>query len=156
MTWEPGIASENTLLATNTKLDSIVSNAYNSDLDVYEIVEQAPLDQQVLSETLLNAVTSTGASTAVNVQDKSQLAIQYVATGVSSGATLKIQGSNDNSNWADVALKKNDGTFAAGSITISATGTAIYQLEQVGFMYLRANLSARTDGTYTVTLSGRA
>lgn len=133
------------------------SMGYDSTTDSLKMTEQAPVDQQVLDELLLNAVTATGASTDVTVLDKARLTFVVVASSVTTGGTLKFQGSPDGTNYVDIS------TFAAGALTaaasqaISADGTYIFTVDgRVAVKHIRANLSARTDGTYSVYLFGGA
>lgn len=131
--------------------------AYNPTTNAITTTRIDPLDQQVLDDLLLDAVTATGASTAPNVLDKSRLTFVVVASSVTTGGTLKFQGSPDGTNYVDIS------TFAAGALTaaasqgISADGTYIFTVDsRVAIKYIRANLTARTDGTYTVYLFGGA
>jgi hypothetical protein len=142
---------------TIRKLQTVLTGSYNETLGSLETVEQAPVDQQVLDEKLLDAVTATGASTDVNVLDKSRLTIVAYASSVTTGGTLKIQGSPDGTNYADLATFADGNTTGATSQDITADGTYVFTLPStLAIKYIRANLSARTDGTYTVYLYGGA
>ena len=96
-----------------------------------------------ISDPLLNAVTSTGASDAVDVSLYNKLTFHIVASSVTTGGTMKIQGSLDGSNYAEI-----------NSTTVNANGTTEVTFSDVKYKYVRANLTARTDGTYTVTMIG--
>lgn len=89
--------------------------------------------------TLLSAVTSTGASGTVDTYSWSEKTFYVVASSVTTGGTIKIQTSPDNSNWADIAEED-----------ITANGTTEIAVTGMFHRYIRANLSSRTDGTYTV------
>ena len=91
--------------------------------------------------TLLNAVTTTGASASQDVSAYSKKTFHIVATSVSSGATIEIETSNDDSNWVSI-----------NSETIAASGTTEVAVNGYKHVYIRANATARTDGTYTVTM----
>ena len=141
---------------TSDANDVSLSGVTNSTLSALKVIEQAPLDQQVLDETLLDAVTSTGASTDVYTLDKNGITIEITASSVSTGGTIKIQGTSDNTNYGDLGVDDNTGTISQ-SITIDADGTYYYEVVNASSVkYMRANLSSRTDGTYTVKMTGRA
>jgi large exoprotein involved in heme utilization and adhesion len=135
---------------------SIFIAGYNEGVDAVKVVEQAPLDQQVLDELLLNAVTATGASTSVFTLDKQELTVVVVASSVSTGGTLTFQGSPDNINWGTVGTVDNSGTTATTQ-AITGDGVFVFKVVNAGSLkWFRANLTARTDGTYTVYLFARA
>lgn len=94
-----------------------------------------------IEQTLLSAVTSTGASSAVNTSNFKNKTFHIVASSITSGGTMKIQSSLDNSNWADI-----------DTTTVLANGTTEVSFGDIKHTYVRANLTARTDGTYTVTM----
>lgn len=98
--------------------------------------------------TLLNRAVATGASSAVPVETSNKQTFQIKATSVSTGGTMKIQGSIsgiDTDDWSDIA-----------TVTVSADGNTDVAVVGLGYKYMRANLTARTDGTYTVKLLDRA
>jgi hypothetical protein len=92
------------------------------------------------NNTLLSAVTATGAGAVKDLGLRTLDGIRWwiLASAVTTGGTVKIQVSNDGTNWADAATQA---VSANGLLTGTVSGP---------FRYLRANLSARTDGTYTV------
>lgn len=91
--------------------------------------------------TNLDAVTATGAGSAINAAIGDGSSWTITATSVTSGGTVLIQGSLDGTNWA---------TLSTTSVTANGTtGVAITSR----WAYLRANVSGRTDGTYTVKCS---
>ena len=89
--------------------------------------------------TLLNAVTATGASAQVSAARCRLFSFFIAASAVTTGATVKIQALAPDGTWADLS-----------SNAIAANGTTLVQKEGV-FGAVRANITARTDGTYTVT-----
>jgi len=94
-------------------------------------------------QVLLNAVTATGTAEMTVPGDlfAYRKHLFYVmSASVSSGATLRIQAQGVLGNWIDLHVQ-----------TISANGSFAISLEG-GWSAIRANLSARTDGTYTVTV----
>lgn len=97
----------------------------------------------IAERTLLDAVTTTGAGSAWNTSDMETKTIYCVATGATSGGTLAIQTSEDGTNWI---------TIASETVT---TGTKEIAIVGLYHRYIRANLTARTDGTYTVTAIGK-
>ena len=88
---------------------------------------------------LLNAVVATGASAAFIADQFTDHTLFIRATTVTTGATLVWEASPDNVNW-----------HVLQSIAIAATGNTL-QKQQGSFPFMRANITARTDGTYTVT-----
>jgi hypothetical protein len=88
--------------------------------------------------TNLNAVVATGAGAAIDARRSTGSTWQIVATGVTTGGTVKVQGSVDNLSWYDI-----------NTVAVSATGNQKSLVDEP-HPYLRANVSARTDGTYTV------
>lgn len=136
------------------ELLSIVSDNSDDTLSVFKIVEQAPSDQQVLDEHLLDAVTSATSSTAVNVLDKSRIIFSVVASSVTSGFDIAIQGSPDGTNWGAVSIKDKQGT-EAGVVSITADGTYVYKVVDSP-KYIRANITNYSDGTVSAWVQGGA
>jgi len=91
--------------------------------------------------TLLSAVTATGASATKAMEDNSAKTVYIVASAVTSGATFTTDSSPDGTNWVTL-----------NTTTVTANG--VTEIAIVGLLnkYIRVNLSARTDGTYTVYL----
>lgn len=99
----------------------------------------------VAATTSLSAVTSTGAGTAVDLGVAIQQPVMAVlASAVTTGGTIVLQGSLDNTNWYTIA----SGTISANGTTVVAATTP------TPARYLRANLTVRTDGTYTALVAG--
>ena len=88
--------------------------------------------------TNLNAVTSTGAGSSINAAAGDGSTWAIIASSVSSGGTVLIQGSLDGTNWATLSTTS---VGANGTTGVAITGR---------WSFLRANVSARTDGTFTV------
>lgn len=95
----------------------------------------------VTTTTLLSAVAATGASATKAVEDSPNKTVYIVASAVTSGATFTVDASPDGTNWATL-----------NTTTVTANG--VTEIAIVGLLnkYIRVNLSARTDGTYTVYL----
>lgn len=89
----------------------------------------------------LAAVTATGAGAAVTASASGCSVWAITAASITSGGTVKIQGSLDDTNYYDIA-----------SVAVTANGTQYVFVDEPHF-YLRANVTARTDGTYTVKYS---
>ena len=96
--------------------------------------------------TNLDAVTTTTAGSAVRLEDDTHIRVLIKASSVTSGGTVLIQGSDDGgTTW-----------YTVDTTTVSADGTTIVVLDEVDlWQEMRTNLSARTDGTYTTTISRR-
>lgn len=94
--------------------------------------------------TLLNAVTSTGAGTSypkVNIFTSFQA---YGTTSAGSGsADIKIQVSNDDSNWIDL------GTI---SLTLGTTATTDGFASEAPWRYVRGNVDSISGTDASVTL----
>ncbi len=120
----------------------LVIKGYNLSEDALNVLEQAPAGMQTaeyIDTPLLDAVTATGASYSIDVSQYNRVGFNIVASSVSSGATVKIQGSHDGTNWADLDTE-----------SITADGTTDVQVAGK-FKYLRSQISSYTDGTITVT-----
>ena len=89
----------------------------------------------------LNAVVVIGAGLAENTHGHFELTITMIASSVTSGATIDLEGSPDGTNW--VQLTTRDIT-ANGNTADVTTGA---------HRFFRANVTARTDGTYTVWIA---
>ncbi len=116
------------------------SNLSSNAMDA-NIINQALLN--TINVTLLSAVTATGASVATDVSNFNKLTFHIIASSVTTGGTMKIQHSIDGTNYVDVAEE-----------TISANGVKEVAVSDKKYRYVRANLTARTDGTYSVLLFG--
>jgi hypothetical protein len=92
---------------------------------------------------LLNGVTATGASAAIATDQFNDFTFFIRATSVTTGCTLVWEASPDNINWHTVQ-----------SISVLANGNTV-QKQQGSFPFTRANITARTDGQYTVTLTAK-
>jgi len=101
------------------------------------------------SAVLLPNATATGASTSVNSFPATGATFQ--ASGTTSAgagaATIKIQVSNDNSNWLDL------GTI---TLTLGTAATSDGFASYAAWAYVRANVTAisGTNASVTVTLAG--
>ena len=96
-----------------------------------------------IEATLLSSVTAVGSGTALNVLDFDKFTIHVTSTSVTSGGTVIIQSSNDGTNYATIA-----------TLTITSDMTNEIAIERRTYKYLKASITSRTDGTYTVTLVG--
>jgi len=89
---------------------------------------------------VLDGVESTGASSAYNTNGRGKITMIVVASGVTSGATVALEGSADGSSW-----------YTIGSINVTANG-AFYISKNEAHPMIRANITSRTDGKYIVYL----
>ena len=96
-----------------------------------------------VSRTLLSGVATTGASDAWNCGDMETKTVYIITTDATTGGTVAVQTSYDNSTWVSIASE---------AVTNGITEIAIVGLFQ---KYIRANITARTDGTYSVYLFGK-
>jgi hypothetical protein len=97
-----------------------------------------------VSKTLLSAVTATGASAAYGCGDLVSKTVYVLASSVTSGGTITVDTSYDGTNWVTI-----------NTTAIRANGVTEIAIVGLQHRYIRVNLSARTDGTYTVTLFGK-
>ena len=102
-----------------------------------------PCYASAVSRTLLSAVATTGASDGWNCSQMETKTIYIIATDATTGGTVAVEKSYDNSTWIAVATE--------------AVTTGIKEIAIVGLFqrYIRANITARTDGTYTIYLFGK-
>lgn len=91
-----------------------------------------------ISSTLLSAVTTTGASPEVDFTDFTMATFYITSSGVTTGGTMTIQAKSPSGTWINIDSRT---IVANGDIVVAVSGA---------FYALRANLTARTDGTYTV------
>jgi len=115
---------------------------YNSGLNALQVNEVASYMATEVEATLLDAVTATGASSTQDASSVLHHTFVVTASSVSTGGTVDFQVSLDGTTWVTV-----------DSDAITGNGSTLTQLEG-RFKYIRANLSARTDGTYTVKYYG--
>lgn len=109
--------------------------------------------------TSLSAVTATGAGTALGADGRRNLSMQIDASSVSTGGTLVLEGTLDDSTWCPLKPVSSAMTGLAMSnrvLTVSATGTYIVHYTNKCVLKIRANLTGRTDGTYTVKIRASA
>lgn len=92
--------------------------------------------------TALNAVTATGAGSNIDCSRASGTTWYITASSVTSGGTVKIQAapsdSSTSTDFADLA-----------TVTVTANGTTVVTVDEP-HAFMHANVTARTDGTYTV------
>lgn len=93
--------------------------------------------------SLLAAVAATGAGTSQYLGPKAIENARYIlkSATITSGGTIKVQGSEDDTTWYDLV-----------TIAVSATGNTSAQIAGPIPKYVRGNCTARTDGTYTLDL----
>lgn len=89
---------------------------------------------------MLDAVTATGAGSAVDSLQFNCFSFFINASSVTTGGTVKIQGLTPAGDWVDIS-----------TTTVTADGDTLAQ-KNGAYLQVRANLTARTDGTYTVSM----
>lgn len=92
---------------------------------------------------LLNAATTTGAGTAYAMGGKRTFQASGATTSGAGAATIKIQVSNDGSNWLDLATI---------SLTLSTTSASDGLAADAPWGYVRANLTAISGTNAAVTV----
>lgn len=109
------------------------------------IAELLRIQYQAISSTLLNAVSAVGAGSGVDVRAFREFTFYFVASSVTSGGTVTIEAlMPDNTTWV---------TLHSQPITANTATTQIAPVYFRGvFNQIRANLVARTDGTFTASM----
>jgi hypothetical protein len=91
-----------------------------------------------MQTTLLSAVTGTGAGTAVQIE-RHEYTVLIIPTGVTTGATIAFQArSNDGTTWVNIDSRN---VTSNNPVILNYNGP---------LNWIRANVTAYTDGTYTV------
>jgi hypothetical protein len=96
-----------------------------------------------IEHTLLSGVIIVWSGSPVNVLGYTKFIIHIVASNVTSGGTVKLYSSNNDVNYTEIS-----------SSTIKANGVTEINITNKPYKYLKASLTSRVDGTYTVTLIG--
>ena len=112
-------------------------------LDVNDVNPALLLTVERIDTPLLDAVTATGASAWIDVSQYNKITFFIIASSITTGGTVDIETTPDETN-----------TTVLDSQSITANGMTVVQLTIGKLKKLRANLSARTDGTYTVMMIG--
>jgi hypothetical protein len=114
---------------------------YSSDALDTNQVNQALLN--TIEVTLLDAVTADGSSAPVDVSNFNKLTFAITSSSTTDGATVALEGSLDDTNW-----------YTIDSNTVDTDTTTSYVISDEKHKYVRATISSRTDGTYTVDMIG--
>jgi hypothetical protein len=104
------------------------------------------LKSQLLASTEITAATN---SSAQLLKYADNYAVQVVTSAVDTpvSASVKLQGSNDNSNWADIANTSNN---------ITGTGNILINQQDVGYKYVRAAFAISSGSiTSSVIITGK-
>lgn len=91
---------------------------------------------------LLDEVSTTGAGTEANVQHCRGFTYVIAASSVSTGATVKVEG-YINGAWVELHAE-----------TVTADGDTVVRDLDGHYSKIRGNVTARTDGTYSVIAIG--
>jgi len=101
------------------------------------------MTNRINEERILDAVTSTGPGDAISGEQFKGWNFIFLGSSVTSGATIEIQAEVGTNNWVKIHEE-----------TIEADGYTFAQSERGQYRRLRANVTARTDGTYYVFAQG--
>ena len=93
-------------------------------------------------KTLLSSVTATGAGSSFSVERSKGWTFVIVSSSVTTGGTVDIEAYIGGS-W-----------FVVHSQAVTADGAVLVRDDHGHYEKIRANLSARTDGTYSVFATG--
>ena len=114
-----------------------ITLATNLSVGADDVNVVAPIPRNTSGvQTLLNAVTSTGASTDQDVENYTKFTFSITSSSVTSGGVVKIQGSMDGTNYYDMSTSN-----------ISSDVTTYQTISDEQHKYMRANLTTRYDGT---------
>jgi len=107
------------------------------------ITDIAPIQSAVV-EITFTQLTAAGSTVAVNIQERNCFLFQIVVAAIDTSVTVRVEGSNDNTSWANL----DDGGV---DTTYTANGT--YQLSKDGVKvkYVRFTFVSELGGT-AVTL----
>ena len=107
-----------------------------------------------LDELNLNAITTAVPGTGIDTLAYDKVTVCVVATAiVGAGGTFTFQASPDGTNWGTVASTGSNDT-SAETQAITADGTYLFEIDIKKLKQFRTNLTARTDGTYSVYVWG--
>ena len=85
----------------------------NTSENAQNIIDTSPAEFQTLEETLLDAVTTTGASASVNVINYNRHTFQIIASDGS--PTIQARTSLDNTNWVvEASVTESDSIYLDG------------------------------------------
>ena len=100
-------------------------------------------DKLLINNVRMNASIT---SSAFDLVHKYVYCIQAVWTGAGVDGTFKLQASNDNSNWEDIA---SSATVAAGA------GSYMWNVNAVGYRYVKVvfTKAGASDGYVSVTIN---
>jgi hypothetical protein len=99
--------------------------------------------------TALDAVTATVIGSAIEIGDDPVEEVYMQVDGVTT-ATMKLQGSLDNSNWYDISLQDIDATDP-NTFTNGITADGLTKAMTIP-RYIRPNMTAYTAGTVTTLI----
>lgn len=94
-----------------------------------------------LNATLLDEVITTGAGDARRIELYDKFTFQVIAADVTDGGTVTIEVSLDGTNFA-----------IYHTFTITEDGSDVLVISNTKFNWVRANVTARTDGTYSALM----
>lgn len=98
----------------------------------------------VMQEATSMATTITGSS--FNIATYGTVAVQAVYSGSPNG-TLKLQCSNDNSNWSDIS---------GASSSVSSAGNTVFNLTDAGYAFIRLIYTfVSGSGSLSATVNGK-
>lgn len=127
---------------TLVNADFTAANPYDNATNTFNVQDVSPALMQYMAVNLLNAVTATGASITLNVSNLSKHTFHIVSTSVNTQGIIQIQTALDTANFVTTNI-----------VTITSAGNSEVVLNNK-YAYVRANVSARSDGTFTVNYIG--
>ncbi len=112
---------------------------------------------QYTDKIVLIAPTTAASTTSdpVDVSLRSQITIQLVASGISSGnGAFAVKGSNDGTNFSTLSFRDGDGTAATTYVTskvVSSNSSAMIFVP-AGCRLIEVTCTRTTDGTYSAIM----
>ena len=108
----------------------------------FDDIPRTDVQDRIYDEiTMLNAVTANVASAASNVILFNKLTFHIIASLITDGGTITLSHSLDGTNYYDFAEQ-----------VVTANGVTEVIVENQNYKYVKATLSSRTDGTYSVLM----
>ena len=108
---------------------------------------------QFKEQTLLSAVVATTTSAVFNVENYSNVGLQFLAAAITSGnGVFTVAGTIDGTNWVTLSnlIDNATGMTRIASKTLNANGSALVWLDMIpGLKAIRVTVTRTTDGTYS-------
>lgn len=143
-----GAATETTLAALNTKTPALGSTTSSGSTPVVIASDQATVPVNQSGVTATGSLGSLSATQALSLNGASGWAVDVRGTFV---GTITFQGTIDGTNWFSISVvPAGGGVNVAAVTTTAAVGAWVGSAN--GMQQVRANMTAYTSGSATITL----